>query len=61
MLLSIIIKYTQFFLLTGLGGFKKVTDARPKLKKRSSQVINPRDVYPQLSCLNKDEMLSHGT
>jgi len=47
--------------LKGLGGFKKVTDARPKLKKRASQVINPRDVYPQLSCLNKDEMLSHGT
>lgn len=35
-------------------------DSRPKLKKRASQVINPRDVYPQLSCLNKDEMLSHG-
>lgn len=43
--------------LMGMGGFAaKKSESR---KKRGSAITNDRDIFPQLSCLNKDELLSH--
>jgi kinesin family protein 1 len=50
--------------LLGLGGFSKASaDAETKKKekrsKRGSSAADPRDIFPQLSMLNKDDLMSH--
>ncbi len=39
----------------GMGGFDKATERREK----RVQQVDPREIFPQLSCLNKDDMMSH--
>ena len=39
-----------------MGGFQAAKEKAPSPKKREKR---PQDIFPQLSCLNKDEMLSH--